>query len=201
MKFALAPQGFAALSIGEALQGGIMLHRVPFFVAECDFLGTKPLYCKNIYYFCSLKYYLSFLESFVMEKVLLFFVAAALMATSASAQLKVSASPNVARPETREMPAPKQETAQMRTPGTPVAKALSWTYTYEAYYNRPAGMYPGSLFMDPDGSFAGIAFAPYYASKPYEPYIMLRIPLPFMSGTSTIMLAAVITHGRPSWVR
>ena len=105
-----------------------------------------------------------------MEKVLLFLVAAALMAPSASAQLKVSASPNVARPETREMPAPKQETAQMRTPGTPVAKALSWTYTFPAYYNRPAGMYPGSLFMDPDGSFVGIAFAPYYASKPYAPY-------------------------------
>lgn len=110
-----------------------------------------------------------------MEKVLLFLVAAALMAPSASAQLKVSASPNVARPETREMPAPKQETAQMRTPGAPVAKALSLTYTPEAYYNRPAGMYPGSLFMDPDGSFGGIAFAPYYASKPYAPYTFAAI--------------------------
>ena len=105
-----------------------------------------------------------------MEKVLLFFVAAALMATSASAQLKVSAPQKVTRPETHAIPAPKLEVAQMRTPGTPVAKAPKRVEYHEVYYNRPAGMYPGSLFMEPDGSPSGMAFAPYFATKPFVYY-------------------------------
>ena len=104
-----------------------------------------------------------------MKKVLLL-AAAALMVTSASAQLKVSAPQKVARPETRAIPAPKLEVAQMRTPGAPVVKGPKKVEYHDAYYNRPAGMYPGSMFMEPDGSSSGIAFAPYFATKPYVPY-------------------------------
>jgi len=104
-----------------------------------------------------------------MKKVLLL-AAAALVMTSASAQLKVSAQHKAARPETHAIPAPKMEVAQMRTPGAPVVKAPKKVEYHDAYYNRPAGMFPGSLFMEPDGSSGGIAFAPYMATKPYVPY-------------------------------
>ena len=108
-----------------------------------------------------------------MKKVLLL-AAAALMVVSANAQLKVSA-PQQVRHEARAIPAPKLERKEMRTPGTPVVKAPKKVEYHDAYYNRPAGMYPGSLFMEPDGSSSGIAFAPYFATKPYVPYTWTAI--------------------------
>ena len=104
-----------------------------------------------------------------MKKVLLL-AAAAMVMTSASAQLKVSAPQKVARPETREIPAPKHVSMQMRTPGAPVVKAPKRVEYHDLYYNRPAGMYPGTIFMAPDGTSDGIAFAPYFAAKPYCTY-------------------------------
>ena len=108
-----------------------------------------------------------------MKKVLLL-AAAALMVVSANAQLKVSA-PQKVRHEAREIPAPKLERMEMRTPGTPVVKAPKKVEYHDAYYNRPADMYPGSMFMEPDGSSSGIAFAPYFATKPYVEYTWTAI--------------------------
>ena len=97
------------------------------------------------------------------------------MVTTASAQLKASVH-KVAAPARHEVPAPKLEKMEMRTPGTPVvAKAPKKIEYHDAYYNRPAGMYPGSMFMEPDGSSSGIAFAPYFATKPYVPYTFSAI--------------------------
>ena len=104
-----------------------------------------------------------------MKKVLLL-AAVALMATTASAQLKASAQ-KVAAPARHEVPAPKMERMEMRTPGTPVvAKAPKKIEYHDAYYNRPAGAFPGSMFMTYDGQADGMAFAPYFHIKPYVPY-------------------------------
>ncbi|MBQ3364666.1 MAG: hypothetical protein IJG42_12035 [Muribaculaceae bacterium] len=110
-----------------------------------------------------------------MEKVLLFLVAAALMASSAGAQPKISSSHKVAAPESRGMTAPKLETAQMRAPGTPAVKAPKKAEIHKVYYNRPAGMYPGSVVIAPDGSFDGLFYAPYFAAKPFAPYTFKAI--------------------------
>jgi len=110
-----------------------------------------------------------------MEKVLLFLVAAALMASSAGAQPKVSSSHKVAAPESRGMTAPKMETAQMRAPGTPAVKAPKKAEIHKVYYNRPAGMYPGSVLIAPDGSFDGLFYTPYFAAKPFVPYTFKAI--------------------------
>lgn len=103
-----------------------------------------------------------------MKKVLLL-AAAALMVTTASAQLKASTH-KVAAPARHEVPAPKLERMDMRTPGTPVVKAPKKIEYHDAYYNRPAGCYPGSMFMTYDGQADGIAFAPYFFVKPYLDY-------------------------------
>ena len=73
------------------------------------------------------------------------------MASSAGAQPKVSSPHKVAAPESRGMTASKLETAQMRAPGTPAVKAPKKAEIHKVYYNRPAGMYPGSVLIAPDG--------------------------------------------------
>ena len=100
----------------------------------------------------------------------LLLIIASLFVMSAGAQFKASTH-QVAAPVRHEIPAPKLERMDMRAPGTPVvAKAPKKVEYHDAYYNRPAGMFPGSMFMEPDGSPSGIAFAPYYATKAYAPY-------------------------------
>ena len=88
-----------------------------------------------------------------------------------SAGAQSMASPRqVAVPARHEVPAPKSERMDMLTPGIPVAKVPRKVEHTGLYYNRPAGMFPGSMFMDPDGTMVGIAFSPYYEAKPYAPY-------------------------------
>ena len=99
----------------------------------------------------------------------LLFIIASLIVMSASAQFKASTY-QVAAPVRHEVPAPKIEKKDMRAPGTPVAKAPKKIEHHDAYYNRPAGMFPGSLIMEPDGTSGGFVYAPYYAAKPYMPY-------------------------------
>ena len=111
-----------------------------------------------------------------MEKVLSFLAAAALTVPLASAQLPVSAPQQVAGVMTCEIPAPRHETAMMRQPGTPMPSSPKQAVGNRVfYYNRPAGMYPGSLFISPDDSYGGMALAPYYATKPYAPYTFTAI--------------------------
>ena len=103
-----------------------------------------------------------------MKKILLL-AAAALMVTSANAQLKRSEVANVpARPQLvkAEM---KKEVAQMRTPGTPVVKAPKKAATVDVWYDRPAGAFPGFVVVE-EGASGGLFYAPYLLMKPFVNY-------------------------------
>ena len=105
-----------------------------------------------------------------MKKILLL-AAAALMVTSANAQLKrseinhLSARPmvQVAKPEAQ------MKVAEMRTPGTPVTKAPKKAINVDNWYNRPDGAFAGCLVVE-DGTYTGLLFAPYLLVKPYTDY-------------------------------
>ena len=59
----------------------------------------------------------------------------------------------------------------MRTPGAPVVnKAPQRAGDYEPIYHRPAGAFPGNMFIEPDGAWGGASYAPYIAMKPYSEY-------------------------------
>ena len=105
-----------------------------------------------------------------MKKILLF-AAAALMVTSANAQLKRSETTHVpARPHVQVMkPEAKMEVMQMRTPGTPVVKAPKKANNVECWYRRPAGAFPAGLVVE-DGAYSGLLYAPYFAVTPYVDY-------------------------------
>lgn len=106
-----------------------------------------------------------------MKKILLL-GAVALMAMTATAQQQRSA--EVKKTQRSEVirvkpTAPSQE-MQMRTPGTPVAKAPKKAGTLEPYYHRPAGAFPGNNFMNADGTWGGASYTPYLCMKPYTTY-------------------------------
>lgn len=105
-----------------------------------------------------------------MKKILLL-AAAALMVTSANAQIKRSETTQVpACPHLQVMKAEaKKEVKQMRTPGTPVFKAPKKAANIDCWYRRPAGAFPASLVVE-DGAYAGLLYAPYFAVTPYVDY-------------------------------
>ena len=89
--------------------------------------------------------------------------------SSLSAQLQRSAT--VMKPAQPQLQLTKHEVreAQMRTPGTPLAKAPSKADNVEVWYNRPAGALPAFLVVE-DGAYTGYYQAPYYAITPYIDY-------------------------------
>ena len=105
-----------------------------------------------------------------MKKILLL-AAAALMVTSANAQIKRSETTQApARPHLQVMKAEaKKEVKQMRTPGTPVFKAPKKAANIDCWYRRPAGAFPASLVVE-DGAYSGLLYAPYFAVTPYVDY-------------------------------
>lgn len=105
-----------------------------------------------------------------MKKVLLL-AAAALMVTSANAQLTKSETHKVpACPQTQLFkPQPLLKEAQMRTPGSPVVKAPKKAGAVDVWYRRPAGAFPASLVVQ-DGAYAGLYYAPFISVKPYVDY-------------------------------
>jgi len=105
-----------------------------------------------------------------MKKILLL-AAAALLVSSANAQLKRSEATHApARPQMQLMkPEVKKEVKQMRTPGTPVVNAPKKAANIECWYRRPAGAFPASIVIE-DGAYAGVLYAPYIAVTPYVDY-------------------------------
>ena len=105
-----------------------------------------------------------------MKKILLL-AAAALMVTSANAQIKRSETTQApARPHLQVMKAEaKKGVKQMRTPGTPVFKAPKKAANIDCWYRRPAGAFPASLVVE-DGAYSGLLYAPYFAVTPYVDY-------------------------------
>ena len=89
-----------------------------------------------------------------MKKVLLL-AAAALMVTSANAQLKRSETTQVpACPQTQLFkPQAQMKEMQMRTPGTPVVKAPKKAGPVNIWYRRPAGAFAASVVVE-DGAYA-----------------------------------------------
>ena len=106
-----------------------------------------------------------------MKKVLLL-AAAALMVTSANAQLKRSETTQIpARPQTQLVkPQAQMKEMQMRTPGTPVIQnARKKAGAVDVWYRRPAGALAGSIVVE-EGAYAGMYYAPYIAMTPYVDY-------------------------------
>ena len=105
-----------------------------------------------------------------MKKILLL-AAAALMVTSANAQIKRSETTSIpARPHLQLMkPEAKMEVAQKRIPGMPVFKAPKKAGNVDVWYHRPAGAFPASLVVE-DGTYAGVMYAPYISVTPYVDY-------------------------------
>ena len=106
-----------------------------------------------------------------MKKVLLL-AAAALMVTSANAQLKRSETTQIpARPQTQLVkPQAQMKEMQMRTPGTPVVQnARKKAGAVDVWYRRPAGALAGSVVVE-EGAYAGMYYAPYIAMTPYVDY-------------------------------
>ncbi len=106
-----------------------------------------------------------------MKKVLLL-AAAALMVTSANAQLKRSETTQIpARPQTQLVkPQAQMKEMQMRTPGTPVVQnARKKAGAVDVWYRRPAGAFAGSVVVE-EGAYAGMYYAPYIAMTPYVDY-------------------------------
>ena len=104
-----------------------------------------------------------------MKKILLL-AAAALMVTTASAQLKPVQKSTAMRPQLMQHPKNLMKEAQMRELGAPVAKAPKKAGTLEPFYQRPAGAFPGNMFVLPDGTLDGMAYACYLFMKPYAEY-------------------------------
>ena len=106
-----------------------------------------------------------------MKKVLLL-AAAALMVTSANAQLKRSETTQIpARPQTQLVkPQAQMKEMQMRTPVTPVVQnARKKAGAIDVWYRRPAGALAGSIVVE-EGAYAGMYYAPYIAMTPYVDY-------------------------------
>ena len=105
-----------------------------------------------------------------MKKILLL-AAAALLVTSANAQLKRSESVHFnVQPKMQVVkPEAQMKVAEMRTPGTPVAKAPKKAASVDLWYDRPDGMFAGCLVVE-DGAYAGMFYAPYLMAKPYVDY-------------------------------
>ena len=105
-----------------------------------------------------------------MKKILLFAIAA-LVVTSAHAQLRRSdATVAPTRPQVQVIkPQAKMEVAQMRTPGIPVVRAPKRTDDVKIWYNRPAGAFPASFVVE-NGAYCGYFFAPYFAVTPFTYY-------------------------------
>lgn len=108
-----------------------------------------------------------------MKKILLF-GAVAVMALTASAQQPQTRA-EVQKVESNrimlEKPKAQSQEMQMRTPGTPVVnKAPQKAGDLEPVYRRPAGAFPGNMFIEPDGAWGGASYAPYIAMKPYSTY-------------------------------
>jgi len=103
-----------------------------------------------------------------MKKILLL-AAAALIVTSANAQLKRSETTRIPAMPTLQYVKPevKKEVATMRTPGTPVTPKR--TAKIDIAYRRPAGAFPASLVVE-DGAYAGLLYGPYLAMTPYVDY-------------------------------
>ena len=109
-----------------------------------------------------------------MKKILLL-AAAALIVTSANAQLKRSETTTApALPQVNlYQPEAKMEVAKMRVPGTPVVKkAQKKANSIEPWYRRPAGAFAASMLVE-DGAYAGMLYAPYIAVKPYVDYTFI----------------------------
>ena len=104
-----------------------------------------------------------------MKKILLL-AAAALMVTAASAQLKPAQKTTTMHPQLMQHPQNLLKEAQMREAGAPVAKAPKKAGTLEPIYQRPAGAFPGNMFVNPDGTLDGMAYACYIFMKPYAEY-------------------------------
>lgn len=118
-----------------------------------------------------------------MKKFLLFGVAA-LMMTGASAQVvKKAAVP--AKQQTvsakimknvKPRDLMKKETAQMRTPGSPVLnKAPKKAKLYDVHYRRPAGAFFGNTLINPDGTYLGGFYSSSLHVKPFAPYTYIGI--------------------------
>ena len=105
-----------------------------------------------------------------MKKILLI-AAAALMVTSANAQMKRSETTQVpAKPQMQLMkPQAKMEVKEMRTPGTPVVQAPKKAANIDVWYRRPAGAFAAAVVVE-EGAYAGMYYAPYIAVKPYSDY-------------------------------
>ena len=107
-----------------------------------------------------------------MKKILLL-AAAALMVTSANAQLKRSETTVVpSRPQVQLVkPEAKMEVAQKRMPGAPIPniKKDKPYANIDVWYHRPAGAFPAGVVME-DGVYAGMLYAPYIAVTPYVDY-------------------------------
>ncbi len=105
-----------------------------------------------------------------MKKILLI-AAAALMVTSANAQMKRSETAKVpAKPQMQLMkPQAKMEVKEMRTPGTPVVQAPKKAPNIDVWYRRPAGAFAAAVVVE-EGAYAGMYYAPYIAVKPYGDY-------------------------------
>ena len=91
-----------------------------------------------------------------MKRILLL-TAAALLVTSAQAQLLRPQSIHApAKPYPQAIkPKAKKEVAQMRTPGTPVQQAPNKAQNIFMWYRRPAGAFPASIVVE-DGAYTGM---------------------------------------------
>jgi len=106
-----------------------------------------------------------------MKKFLLLTAALMVLGTSGNAQVRRSDSkskPAIPQRETYQ-PVPQMQEMQMRTPGTPVAKAPKKANYVDAYYYRPAGAFTGNIVVQ-DGASAGLYYAPYVFTTPYVDY-------------------------------
>lgn len=106
-----------------------------------------------------------------MKKILLL-AAAALMVSSASAQLKHEAkAPAPARPQSQLVkPEFKHQVMQKHIPGTPFMNlAPKKDGPIEVGYRRPAGAFPANISVT-DGAYAGVYYASYIALTPYADY-------------------------------
>ena len=108
-----------------------------------------------------------------MKKILLM-AAVALMATSASAQLqqtRLTTKPIQNR--VNYVQKPEYQMQEMKAansnPSFAMGKAPKKASFMDAYYIRPAGLFPGSIVME-DGAYSGGYYMPLYFAKPYVDY-------------------------------
>ena len=112
-----------------------------------------------------------------MKKILLLAVAA-LMVTSASAQLKqmsVNNKKTMARPDYVQKPqALMQEKSLRDVPTFTTNKAPKKAGYVDAYWIRPAGLFPGSQVLE-DGVYGGGYYMPLYFAKPYSDLVFTAV--------------------------